>query len=343
MSGPIRVLVVDDSAFMRKALSREIGADARFVVAGTACDGREGVRKALELDPDVITLDVEMPVQDGLTSLQQLAAQSPAGVIMVSASTEAGARITLEALALGAIDVIPKAQGTTLLYEKLLAAASVRQRRRGGGPERHIKTLPADGFAGVLPRDFFPKILVIGSSTGGPQALAALFNNLTPPLAVPVLVAQHMPSPFTAALARRLSGQSGHDVAEAKDGEAIANGTVYIAPGGFQMRIREGAISISRDCGESIYQPSVGILAASALEAYGKNILGVMLTGLGRDGAREFTKLKEAGGWTIAQDGASCTVFGMPQALIKAGGACEVAALKAIPHRITEILASKAL
>lgn len=341
MSECIRVLVVDDSAFMRKALAKEINADPRFEVVGAACDGREGVQKALELQPDVITLDVEMPVLGGLASLQELAAQqSSAVVIMLSSSTEAGAKTTLEALALGAIDFIPKNQCKSLLHEKLMAAAGVRRLRaksvpppQSGPSETQTVSSP------VLPKSFFPKAVVIGSSTGGPQALAELFMHLSHPLPTPVFIAQHMPKPFTAALARRLQDQSGHFVVEAKDGDPIASGRVYLAPGGLQMRVKDGFLSIRADIGESIYQPSVDILAASVCDAYGSNVLGIMLTGLGRDGVRELTRLKKAGGWTIAQDASSCSVFGMPKALIDARGACEVVPLKSIANRVTEILA----
>ncbi len=337
MTEPIRVLVVDDSAFMRNALSREISSDPRFAVVGTACDGREGVQKALDLKPDVITLDVEMPVQGGLDSLQQLSEQSSAAVIMVSSATEAGAKTTLEALSLGAIDFIPKTRCKSLLHEKLVAAASVKRGRTRAVLQQQVQNGLVEAIA--VPKGFVAKAIVIGSSTGGPQALAELFAHLRHPLPAPVFIAQHMPPPFTTALAHRLQVQSGHSVVEAKDGDTVENGVVYIAPGGLQMRIAEGVISIRRDGGKSIYQPSVDVLTASILDAYNASVLGIMLTGLGRDGAREFTRLKKAGGWTIAQDALSCTVFGMPKALIDAGGACEVVALKSIASRVSGILA----
>lgn len=337
MTEHIRVLVVDDSAFMRNALSREICSDPRFVVVGTACDGREGVEKALDLQPDVITLDVVMPVQGGLDALQQLTERSSAAVIMVSSTTEAGAKITLEALSLGAIDFIPKCRCTSLLHDKLIAAASARRARLKAVTQQQAQNGPAEAMS--VPKGFTAKAIVIGSSTGGPQALTEFFKNLAHPLTVPVFVAQHMPRPFTAALARRLQIQSGHSVVEASDGDPIANGVVYIAPGGLQMRTGNGVLSVRQDAGESLYQPSVDVLAASVCDAYKSCALGVMLTGLGRDGTREFTRLKNAGGWTIAQDAASCTVFGMPKALIDAGGACEVVPLKSIASRVSGILA----
>ncbi len=183
--------------------------------------------------------------------------------------------------------------------------------------------------------DFRPKAILIGSSTGGPQALTEVLTRLHPPLPVPAFIAQHMPSPFTTALARRLAAQSGHKVVEAKEGDPIVNGTVYIAPGGQNMRAVNGVISLSRDTAESRYQPSVDVLTASVIQSYGKHVVAVMMTGLGSDGTKEFTKLKQAGAWTIAQDAASCTVFGMPKALIDAGGASECLPLKsiAVPHR----------
>jgi two-component system chemotaxis response regulator CheB len=332
----IRVLVVDDSAFMRNALSREICSDPRFIVVGTACDGREGVEKALDLQPDVITLDVEMPVQGGLDALQELATKSSAAVIMVSSATEAGAKTTLEALSLGAIDFIPKTRCKSLLHEKLMAAASVRHAHLKGVTAPQVQQAPAEAIA--LPKGFVARAIVIGSSTGGPQALAELFTHLAHPLPVPVFIAQHMPQSFTAALARRLQVQSGHSVVEAKDGDSIDNGVVYFAPGGQQMRAGEGLLSVRQDAGESLYQPSVDVLTASVRDFYNGSVLGIMLTGLGRDGAREFTRLKTTGGWTIAQDASSCTVFGMPKALIDAGGACEVIPLKSIASRVSCII-----
>ncbi len=327
---------------MRRALLREIGADPRFEVVGAACDGREGVQMALDLQPDVVTLDVEMPVQSGLASLQDLSARSNAAVIMISSETEAGAKTTLEALALGAIDFIPKNQCKSLLHEKLFAAASIRRKRMNSVSQHAAQngsTEAAPVSAPALPKSFSPRAIVIGSSTGGPQALAEVFANLAHPLPAPVFIAQHMPRPFTAALARRLQDQSGHCVVEAQDGDLIANGVVYVAPGGLQMRTAAGVIRVRPDAGESVYQPSVDVLAASVSESYCASVLAIMLTGLGRDGVREFTRLKNAGGWTIAQDGLSCTVFGMPKSLIDAGGACEVVALKSIASRVADILA----
>jgi two-component system chemotaxis response regulator CheB len=339
LSGRIRVLVVDDSSFMRKALSREIESDLRFAVVGTACNGEEGVQKALELQPDVITLDIEMPVLGGLETLQQLSVKSPAAVVMVSGVTESGAKTALDALALGAIDFIPKSQGLHLLHEKLAAAASVRHGQARGRTQASISAAELDALQS-LPKGFSAKAVVIGSSTGGPQALSEILTKLANPLPVPVFIAQHMPAVFTAALARRLKLRSGHNVIEAEDGGTIVSGTVYIAPGGLQTRVADGILSVRREAGESVYQPSAGVLAESVFKVYGKCVLAIMLTGLGRDGAKEFARLRHAGAWTIAQDSASCAVFGMPKALIELGGACEVIPLKSMAKRIGEVLAN---
>ncbi len=255
---------------------------------------------------------------------------------MVSSATEAGAKTTLEALSLGAIDFIPKTRCKSLLHEKLIAAASVRGALQGGAHPQVQQQAPAETIA--LPKSFVARAIVIGSSTGGPQALAELFTHLAHPLPVPVFIAQHMPRSFTAALARRLQVQSGHTVVEANDGDSIENGVVYIAPGGQQMRAGEGLLSVRQDAGASIYQPSVDVLTASVHDSYHGCVLGIMLTGLGRDGAREFKRLKATGGWTIAQDALSCTVFGMPKALIDSGGACEVVPLKSIASRVSCII-----
>jgi two-component system, chemotaxis family, protein-glutamate methylesterase/glutaminase len=338
MAEPIRVLIVDDSAFMRNALARRIGSDPRFEIAGTASNGQEGVDKVLALKPDVMTLDVEMPVLNGLDALKQIVARSATKVIMVSAVTETGAKITLDALAIGAFDFIPKSQRADLIHEKLFAAA-----RAKAAPFAYRKVCNA--AAPAIPSrqplmSFRPKCVVIGSSTGGPQALQHIMGQLTNRMPFPVFVAQHMPKPFTGAMARRLNDMCAPNVKEASDGEEPLRGTVYIAPGGLHMRICDGLIRIAADENESFYRPSVDILAASVLKTYGKHVLAIMLTGLGNDGTREFANLRAAGAMTIAQDEASCAVFGMPRSLIEANAAIEVLPLDRIGFRINEIAAA---
>lgn len=337
MANPIRVLVVDDSSFMRIALTRNIELDRRFKVIDTAVDGRDGVEKALRLKPDVVTLDVEMPVMNGIEALKEIVARSSIPVIMVSAVTENGAKTTMEALEIGAVDFIPKAKGADLIHEKLLAAVNanlargpvaLRPQRPSAGPVPPPPRVEAPVFRGS------PRIVVIGSSTGGPQALQQVIGQLPANLPVPIVIAQHMPSQFTLALAKRLDACCLPKVVEAKHGEPLVNGTVYIGPGGMHLRVTPTNIKVEADKGESLYKPSVDVLAESTLAAFGKHVLGVMLTGMGNDGMKEFLKLHKAGAYNLVQDQASCVVYGMPRAVVDGGGADEVLPLEKIGQRI---------
>jgi two-component system, chemotaxis family, protein-glutamate methylesterase/glutaminase len=394
MPDPIRVLVVDDSAFMRSALKRSIEADPRFKVIDTAADGKQAVEKALRLKPDVVTLDVEMPVMNGIDALKAIVARSTIPVIMVSAVTDAGAKITMDALDLGAVDFIPKAKGAELIHEKLLAAISANPARRGfamrlqerlkaqgkpltraqprpgeeakppakPGPTEKLApqaplARPAVRAPGVLrpygsgaaqlqaqpaaapKRDVSyiripAKIVVIGSSTGGPQALQEVLSQIPANLPVPVVIAQHMPAQFTTALAKRLDEVCPPRVVEARDGEPLVRGTVYIGPGGMHLRVTQNELHVDESKGESLYKPSVDVLAQSALAAFGKNVLCVMLTGMGNDGAAEFVKLHQAGAYTVVQDQNTCVVYGMPRAVADAGAADEILPVERIGLRI---------
>lgn len=341
MSQPlIRVLVVDDSPFMRGVLPPKIEGDPRFKVIGTAVDGRDAVEKAVQLAPDVITLDIDMPQMNGIDALKEIVRRTSASVIMLSARTEQGAAITLEALALGAVDFIPKSRGLEHIHDKLLAAVEARKAKtRQGAPAK----LAPPARSSVPPRSaararVSAKICIVGSSTGGPQALQAMISQLPEDLPVPIVIAQHMPPHFTKALAQRLDDTCKPKVVEAADGMALTKGTIYIAPGGMQTRVTNAGLKVSPDQGESLYKPSVDVLAASARGAFGKNVLGVMLTGMGADGAAEFAKLRKLGGYNIAQDQASSVVYGMPRSLVEAGGTDEVLPLDQIGHRIRSAL-----
>jgi two-component system, chemotaxis family, protein-glutamate methylesterase/glutaminase len=332
MAQPIRVLVVDDSSFMRTALKRRIEQDARFKVIDTAQNGREGVDKALALKPDVVTLDVEMPVMNGLEALKAIVAQSTIPVIMVSAVTEAGAKTTIDALTIGAVDFIPKSKGAELIHEKLLAAVNAGLSRRIMATRR-TAPVPPPRPARAITR-VPAKIVVIGSSTGGPQALQEVLRALPANLPVPVLVAQHMPPQFTLALAKRLNDICPLRVVEAADGMPLSNGTVHIGPGGQHLRLTNTHVKVDPDRGESLYKPSVDVLTESAVAVFGKQVLGVMLTGMGNDGAKEFIRLHKSGGYTLVQDQASCAVYGMPRAVADAGAADEILSLEQIGPRI---------
>lgn len=315
---PLRVLVVDDSPFMRGALVRMIEMDADFRVVDVAATGEEGVEKARRLRPDVVTLDVDMPGMGGLEALRIMVAEVGVPVIMVSASTEADAAVTLEALACGAVDFVPKAlrdgarsifKGAGLLHDKLRVAVEAgRNTAQAVSPPEKV---PA-------PRRRAVQVVVVGSSTGGPNALQQVLEAWRP--TVPVVVAQHMPPLFTTVMAKRLSAVCGMAVKEARNGDRLEAGVVLLAPGGLQMRVgKGGVVQVAPDRGESLYRPSVDILAASVAEVYGAKAVGVMLTGMGVDGLAGFAALKRKGAHIVAQDQRSCVVFGMPKAVAEAG------------------------
>lgn len=345
MARQVNVLVVDDSGVMRRALTRRIQSDSRFRVIDTASDGREGVQKALRLRPDVVTLDVEMPVMNGLEALRTIVAKSRIPVVMVSSVTKAGADITMEALSIGAVDFIAKSDGGEMIHEKLLAAARAKpQLLRLSTPQpRRIPIVSAPGAQApckshaVRPT---PKLCVIGSSTGGPQALQQVLSQLPAALKTPIVIAQHMPAQFTNALAKRLDQMCRPRVVEAKDGDLLMPGTVFIAPGGLQTRVVDNRIKVDPDRGESLYKPSVDVLGDSVLEACGGRVLGVMLTGMGSDGARAFAALRKAGAFNIAQSEETCAVYGMPRSLVEIDGADEQLSPQQIGAYIARVLRS---
>jgi two-component system chemotaxis response regulator CheB len=332
---PIRVLVVDDSSFMRNAITRHIQRDARFVVIDTAANGREAVAKAADLKPDVITMDVEMPEMNGIEALRQIHATSSIPIIMVSAQTEAGAKITIQALQSGAVDFIPKAGGFEQLHEKLHAVAGAARARLSPGFARAARPAPrrALPIRVTPPR---PKVVVIGSSTGGPRALHQVLERLPARFPAPIVIAQHMPPQFTAAMAKWLTEVCAVKVVEAADEMILSPGVAYVGPGGMQFRIANGRAKVAAAQGESLYKPSVDVLAASAA-AYGAHVLAVMLTGMGNDGAKGFFKLKEGGAYVMAQDQASSAVWGMPRAVAESGCADEILSVGDIGDRLNAI------
>jgi two-component system, chemotaxis family, protein-glutamate methylesterase/glutaminase len=342
MQNPIRVLVVDDSGLFRRALSAEIEKDPRFKIVGMAADGRAAIEKVRELKPDVVTLDVEMPVMSGIEALRTIVTESTSSVIMVSALTENGAKVTVEALAIGAIDFIPKTRATPFIHEKLLVVAEAsRAKARQRLPQKLHTSAPLEEKGPPRPASRHAiRIVVIGSSTGGPQALQTVFAGLPKQLPVPVVVAQHMPPHFTEALAKRLNDNCPPRVVHAGHGDNLQPNCIYIAPGGGTMRISPTEIQISQEEGGHLYKPSVDILAASVNAAFGRNTLAVLLTGMGSDGAREMHNTRKLGGYTLAQNQATSAVFGMPRALIEAGGADEVLPIAAIGPRIAALLGS---
>ncbi len=333
----IRVLVVDDSSFMRNAIARHIERDPRFRVIATASNGREAVARAAELKPDAITMDVEMPEMNGIEALRAIHAKSNVPIIMVSAQTEAGAKTTIQALQFGAMDFIPKSSGFEQLHEKLQAVVCATRARLAPTSAPAPRPAPRR-VAPMRLASTRPKIVVIGSSTGGPRALSQVLARLPARFPAPIAIAQHMPPQFTAAMAKWLSDVCAIKIVEAADDLLMTPGVAYIGPGGMQFRVANGRAKVAPAQNESLYKPSVDVLADSARASYGGNVLAIMLTGMGNDGARGFAKLKDAGAYVMAQDQASSSVWGMPRAVAESGCADEILPLGDIGQRINALL-----
>ncbi|HXY22062.1 MAG TPA: chemotaxis response regulator protein-glutamate methylesterase [Burkholderiaceae bacterium] len=349
----IRVLIIDDSALIRSVLTQIISAQTDMQVIGAAPDplvAREMIRA---LNPDVLTLDVEMPRMDGLDFLQKLMRLRPTPVVMVSSLTERGAEVTIRALELGAVDFVAKpklgiADGmqdlSAEICDKIRVAAKVRLHRRATVIAPAIEKAaierkePATRFSRVSTE----KLIVIGASTGGTEAIREVLTRL--PADCPgVLITQHMPPGFTRSFAARMDSLTRLVVSEAADGERVLPGHAYIAPGDRHLRVAKSGSNyvIALDDSEPVnrHRPSVEVLFRSVAAIAGSNALGVMLTGMGRDGAAAMLQMRKAGSFNIAQDEASCVVFGMPREAIAAGGVDEILPVTEIAPRLLRQLA----
>ncbi len=359
---PIKVLIVDDSALMRKLLSELIGAQPDMTVVGTASDPIIARERIKALNPDVLTLDVEMPRMDGLCFLEKLMRLRPMPVVMVSSLTDRSSEITLRALELGAVDYVAKPNLDILhgmdesgqeIVKKIRIAASARIKnlaRRASTPATFAieKKLTADA---VLPQmsghiATTEKVVVLGASTGGTEAIKEVLTAM-PADSPGMLITQHMPAAFTNAFAIRLDGACRMSVKEACDGERVLPGHAYVAPGGRHLLLaRSGANYITRIAdGPPVcrHRPSVDVLFRSAANCAGKNVIGVILTGMGDDGAQGMLEMREAGAFTLAQDEDSCVVYGMPKEAVARGGVAEVLPLAAIAGRIIEHLCRRGI
>ena len=343
MSTPkIKVLCVDDSALIRDLLSEIINSQGDMEVVAVAPDPLVARDLIKQHNPDVLTLDVEMPRMDGLDFLERLMRRRPMPVLMVSSLTQAGSEVTLRALELGALDFISKPQigirngmldYSELIAEKIREAARSRPRAPRQAPAADApKAAPLRA-----PLISSEKLVIIGASTGGTEAIRAVLEPL-PANSPAILIAQHMPGGFTRSFAERLDRLCNIAVKEAEDGERILPGHAYIAPGTAHLKlVRSGANYVARlDDGPPVnrHRPSVDVLFRSAAENAGRNAVGVLLTGMGKDGARGLLEMRQAGAFTFAQDEASCVVFGMPREGIALGGACEVVSLDQMAERI---------
>ncbi len=361
--GPVRVLVVDDSAFMRHTVAKYLEVDPDITVVGSARDGLDALAKIPALKPDVVTLDVEMPRMDGLTALQRIMAECPTPVVMLSSLTQRGARTTIQALMRGAVDFVPKPAVSInirtvmddLAVKVKTAAgarlAGARETRRGGDGERgrqgDKEKLPPSPHLPISPSPWGPRLfhngdplIVIGTSTGGPRALHQVLSTLPADLPAAVTVVQHMPPGFTRSLAQRLNETSPFIVQEATDGDRLACGLALLAPGDFHLRFK-GAKQVSLDHGarRNHVRPAVDVTMESAAERYGAAVIGVVLTGMGSDGTEGAGHIKAAGGKVIAEHASTTVVYGMPRSVVEAGLADQVVPLPEIAPALVELVA----
>jgi two-component system chemotaxis response regulator CheB len=317
----IRVLVVDDSAFVRKAVVRMLTAAEDIEVVGTAGDGEEGLRRARELQPDVVTLDVKMPRLGGLETLERLMREQPVPVLLMSTLTQEGAEVTLRGLELGAMDFVDKSSVQPMTMLSLAEELIAKIRALGGARVRarpHARP-HSEAVAGAAPAE----AVVIAASTGGPTALQAVVSALPAGLPAAVLIVQHIPRGFTRSLAERLDARSAIPVREARDGDGVAPGSVLIAPAGIHSRLVRKAgsvvVSLEEEPRDALHRPSADVLMASAAEVYGPRAVGVVLTGMGSDGTEGLRAIRAAGGHTLAESEETCVIYGMPKAAIDAG------------------------
>lgn len=364
----VKVLVVDDSGFFRRRVSEILSADPGIEVVGTATNGREAIDQALALKPDVITMDYEMPMMDGITAVRNIMQRCPTPVLMFSSLTHEGARVTLDALDAGAVDFLPKnfedisrnpEKVKQLLCEKVHTIA--RSNRRFAAPSAPSTTAPVASVApaarataprpavapatprstpapaGSGPRRKAYKLVAIGTSTGGPVALQRVLTQLPANFPTPLVLIQHMPAAFTKAFAERLDKLCRIRVKEAEDGDQLRPGLALLAPGGKQMMVdARGTVKILPGDERLNYKPCVDITFGSAAKSYGDKVLAVVLTGMGADGREGARMLKQSGSQVWAQDEASCVIYGMPMAVVKANLADAVYSLDDIGRHLTE-------
>jgi len=350
----IKVLVVDDSSFFRRRVSEIVNQDPELEVIATASNGAEAVKMAADLNPQVITMDIEMPVMDGISAVREIMAKCPTPILMFSSLTHDGAKATLDALDAGALDFLPK-RFEDIATNKDEAILLLQQRVKALGRRRIFRPITRPNVTPVPPRPSTGtvlgsvgapasnvsvpvrsspvssirasgkqyKLLLIGTSTGGPVALQKILTQFPANYPHPILLIQHMPAAFTPAFANRLNGLCKIEVKEAANGDILRPGCAYLAPGGMQMMVERtgvtGRIKVLAGSAEMNYKPCVDITFASASKAFGGDVLAVVLTGMGADGREGARMLKAAGATIWAQDEASCVVYGMPQAVASAG------------------------
>jgi two-component system chemotaxis response regulator CheB len=368
MTRTINCIVVDDSAFMRKSLAMMLESDPQIKVVATARDGKEGIEKIKEFGPDLVTMDIEMPGMDGLTALGIIMKECPLPVLMVSSLTTDGAKSTLDALNLGAVDFIPKelsfvsldivkikaelvskvksiVQSRSLQFRLQRIKAASQGIRDSANATKGAHATPAAPSRPAAPATISRRkdlrAVVLGISTGGPFALLQTIPKLPKDFPLGIAVVQHMPPRFTKSMAERLDGLSQVSVKEAEDGDALLPGRVLIAPGGqhltFKHQGSEVVARITAEPADTLYRPCADVMMLSALQAFNAPLLGVIMTGMGKDGLEGLRKIKQKGGMVVAQNEDTCVVYGMPKAAVDDGIADLVLPLEDIPGALTKI------
>ena len=350
----IRTVIIDDSAFMRKSLSIMLESDPSIKIIGTAKNGLEGYELVKKERPDIVTMDIEMPVMDGLTSLKKIMKDCPTSIIMVSSITTEGADSTIKALEYGAVDFIPKEfshadTGISDVKSDLIKKVKeifnnrlLRSRAAQFSKSTSVQSsLPSRSYmAASIPKIGY-KAIGLGISTGGPLSLQKVIPGLSKDIRIPIFIVQHMPPKFTKSLADRLNDMSEISVKEAENNDEVNGGVVYIAPGGYQMTLgkHDGSVKIiiSDKPSNTLHRPSVDTMLNSLLDVYGKYTLGIIMTGMGKDGSEGVKKLKNLGGYCIAQDEESCVVYGMPRSVVERGFADSIVSLNKMSEIINKV------
>jgi len=350
----IRVLVVDDSAFMRKVISDIVNQGPDMEVVGKARDGQDALQKIQELNPDVVTMDVEMPGMDGLAALEQLMKTNPVPVVMISSLTKHGAEQTFRALQLGAVDFIAKPSGQISLdidkvkdeiIRKIKTAAGTKNKLANFKYQEVVKPAKPVARKQLDSSSELKNIILIGTSTGGPKALHEVIPRLPADTNAGILIVQHMPPGFTRSLAERLDSMSQIMVKEAEHGDKIVPGCAYIAPGDYHLTVNRPAsgihelfIKLTKDPPQGGHRPSVDTMLESVARHYWANMVCVIMTGMGHDGSRGVQMIKDRGGKVIAEHQSTCIVYGMPKAAVETGCVDKVVMLQDISKEIIRFL-----
>jgi len=341
---------VDDSAYMRVVLRDMLQSEEGMSVVGTAKDGLEAITKVKLLKPDVVLLDIQMPKMDGLATLQRIMKECPTRVVMLSAMNKVDVQLPLHALEMGAVDFIPKPSGPVsidivrfkkaiadLVRNASLAQIDVLKRMRGPIHVKHLQEAAPPAHSAET------RAIVIAASTGGPRSLEAVFAALPMNIRAPIMIVQHIPAEFSSSFAKRLDAAKGPRVVLATDGIAIEPGTAYLAPGGFHLKVemknRKGVVArLDEGSPVQFVKPSANVLFESAAKCYGDRLMGVVMTGMGSDGAQGAKAIREAGGRVIVQDEKTSVIFGMAKAVIDEKAADEVVPLEKIPEKIIQFI-----